>query len=111
MDAQEKLAWDGELSAAVLGRGEDFTLVFLDGPINEVATANATGRGFEYCGVLAVVDGQCHAMCEPHPGAVYPMLHASLAFAQQVAHKPKPEQSGDSVDWLRRLWNLPDTRS
>ena len=61
MDAEQQMVFDGECPAAVLGRGEEFILIFLDGPINDAATAEAAAKGFAYCGVMAVSNGQCCA--------------------------------------------------
>jgi hypothetical protein len=38
------------------------------------------------------------------------MLHAALAFGQQVGDRLKHQQSGDGATWLERLWKLPDPR-
>ncbi len=107
MDAQQQLVWNGEHSAVVLGRGKDFTLVFLDSPIDGAVTAEAADRGFAYCGILTVVAGRVAAECRPHMDALYTMMHASLAFAQQVAGRLRHGRE----DWLEQLWKLPDTRN
>jgi hypothetical protein len=109
MDAHEQLAFDSEICMGVLGRGGDFVLVRL-APIDEEATAAALAKGFVYCGVLGVKDGQ--AKCEPHPDAVYTMMLAGLEFARLVAERLRPEAQpkGDGVAWIASLYQLPDTR-
>ena len=113
MDSMERLTWDSEIVAGVLGKADRFLLVPLTeaGPISDEVMEDAASRGFKFVGVLAVINGHAAARCEPGMGASYTMMHASLAFAQQVADKLKDRQQGDSVDWLRRLWTLPDTRN
>ena len=112
MDAQEQLAWDGEAAVAVLGRGENFVLISLDGPIDEAVTIDALSKGYRWCGVMGVINGQAAAKSEPGPDAVYTMMHAALAFAQRVAERLRPPKAdvGDEVEWLERLYRLPDTR-
>jgi hypothetical protein len=39
------------------------------------------------------------------------MVHAGLAFAQLVADRLKQKPKGDGVEWLTRLFELPDTRT
>ena len=109
MDAHEQIVWDGEVAAAVLGKGEDFALLFLNGPLDDATTKNALDRGFSYCGVLGIIDGRCAVKCEPRPDAALTMMHAALAFAQQVAELLRPR--GDSVEWLDALYCLLDTRN
>ncbi len=113
MDAMERLTWDADIAVGVLGRGGEFLLVPLTEPgkISEAVTDDARRRGFRFCGVVAVTNGQASAQWEPYPDAIHTMLHAALAFAQEVADRLKPKQAqGDAVDWLERLWSLPDTR-
>ncbi len=110
MDAEQQMVFDGECPAAVLGRGEEFILIFLDGPINDAATAEAAAKGFAYCGVMAVSNGQCCAKFDPtNPEGLDVMMRAAWDFAERVAGKIKRQRS--STDWLERLWNLPDTRN
>jgi hypothetical protein len=81
VDAMERLTGDSEIVVGVLGRGERFVLV----PLNDA---------------------------EPTPDldAVYTVLHASLAFAQQVADKLKGAQEDDFVRFATRLYALQDPR-
>lgn len=105
MDAIEQLVWDSETAVAVLGAGDDFTLVELsrDGqPLPQAVLDDAKRRGFMFCGVLVVgPNGEPAAKCEPGAGTAYTMLHAAL-----VAFRDEPKK-----DWLERLWELPDARN
>ena len=110
MDIQEQLVFDSEISVAVLGKGRDFVLIRLDGKVDEAAMEEAKSKDYAYCGVLGVKDGQAGAKCEPNPDAAYTMMHAALAFAQQVNERLTSRAMGDSAEWLTRLFELPDTR-
>jgi len=110
MDAHEQLVFGGEISVAVLGRGADFVLIELQGEIDEDATDAAREKGYTYCGVLGVKDGQAGAKCEPHPDCIYTMMLAGLAFAQLVADKLRAKPKGDGVEWLTALFALEDPR-
>ncbi len=112
MDALEKLVWDADDAVGVLGRGEDYVLVPLDGqgPIPQEAIDDANRRGFRFCGVLAIMNGQAAAKCEADPDAVGVMMLAAIGFAQQAAEKLKAKPKDEGAEWLRRLWELPDTR-
>jgi hypothetical protein len=109
MDAQEQLVWDSEISMAVVGKGGDFVLIDL-GEVDDDVTKLALARGYAWCGVLGVKDGQPCANCEPNPDAALTMMHAALAFAQKVADRLRPPQKGDAVEWLESLYRLPDPR-
>jgi hypothetical protein len=111
MDAQEQLSRDSEISVAVLGKAKEFVLIRIDGPIDEAARATAVERGFAYCGVMGVKDGQAGVICEPFSDAAYTMMHAAIAFGAQVAERLREKPKGDSVEWLERLWQLPDPRA
>lgn len=112
MDATQKLVFDAEISVGVLGKGESFVLVPLTepGPLPQAVLDGAKRRDLAFVGVLGVVDGEAFARCEPGVGAIYTMMHAALAFAQQVADRLRPR--GNGVGWLdlERLWELPDPR-
>lgn len=110
MDAHELLVSESEYSVAVVGRAGEFYLFPTREPIDEAAKAAALRRCFGYCGVMGVKNGQASAQCEPTPDAVYTMMHAALAFAQQVADRLRPPTKGDAVEWLESLYRLEDTR-
>ena len=111
MDAQEQLVWNAEMSVAVLGKGEEFVLISLDGPIDEAVTIDALSKGYRWCGVMGIKDGHAAAKSEQHPDAIYTMMHAALGFAKQVAEKLRPKSDvGDELEWLERIHRLPDMR-
>src|SRR5258708_38538898 len=111
MDAMEQLVFDSEISVAVMGRGGEFVIVRIDGGIDEAATEEAVRKGYAYCGCLGIKDGVPGAKCESNPDAIYTCLLASLAFARMVCERLKPPPKGDGVEWLTRLFVLPDTRT
>ena len=115
MDEHTQLITNSPLSVAVLGAGEDYVLIRLDAdgyPIDEASVEEAKGRGFDYCGLLAIKDGRAGVrIVEGNPGAIYTMLFAGLAFAHLVADRPQSPPTGDAEDWLSRLFGLPDTRT
>jgi hypothetical protein len=107
MDATEKLVSQSATSAAVLGSGDDFLLVPLEGGTLPVASVEiAKARGYFYCGVLCVVNG--HVEIEG-PQEFRPiLLRAAVPFAEYVVAK---KRAGDAVDWLEKLHSLPDSRA
>lgn len=107
MDAQQQLVWDSEISAVVLGNGEEFVLVPLDEDTPD-SLVLAAARGFSFCGVLGYKDGAMSARPEPHPDATCAMTYASFAFAQYVA--ARIGRGDNSADWLEELWKLSDSR-
>jgi hypothetical protein len=113
MDAMERVTWNADEVVGVLGRGEEYVLVPLndEAPIPDAVMDDAHRRGFKFCGVLCVIEGRAAAKCEPDLEAVGTMVLAAIGFAHQVADKLKHQQRGDGVNWLRRLWTLPDTRN
>lgn len=111
MDAPERIAMTGEVSVAVLGKGADFVLIDITGPIDDAATTAALAKGFSYCGVMGVKDGEAGVKCEPNADAAFTMMHAALAFASQIAGRITEKPKGDSREWLERLYTLPDMRT
>ena len=111
MDAHQQLAFDSEISVAVLGNAGEFVLIPLGGPLDDNVTRAAMERGFRYCGCLGIKEGIPGAKCEPDPDSVFTCLMASLAFARLVCDRLKPPPKGDGVEWLTRLFALPDTRT
>lgn len=111
LDAQERLVWDSEVSAVVLGRGKDFVLVPLfDRELDATKLAEAQSRAYTYAGVLSISkDGQPGTECESRPGAALTMLHAALVFAQEMAGRLRPKD--DSAAWCERLHALEDPRN
>jgi hypothetical protein len=110
LDEQEQLVCDAEISCAVIGKGGDFVLIRLDenSEGDQALTEEAAKKGYAFCGVLGVKDGQAGAKCQPEPDAVYTMMCAALTFAQYVAAQLKPKD--DSAAWCERLHILQDPR-
>jgi hypothetical protein len=110
MDDHQQVAFDSEVAYAVLGRDGEFALVQLYVAKDEAVIAQARERGYHYCGVLAVIDGIPAARYEPDLDSVLCCFLASLKFARLVCDRIKPMPKDDSVDFLTRLYALPDTR-
>ena len=102
MDSQQQLVWDAEISAAVLGKGEEVLLVPLSepGPVPQSVIEDAQRRGLEFCGVMGYTNGQSAARCEPTEQAVITMARAVFSFAQYVADKLKAQRA----EWLKRAY-------
>lgn len=116
MDSQELLVVNGELPVAVIGCGEDFRLIRLDGDVDAaIAEAHAEGyskdSGVIFAGVFAVVGGRAAAKWEPGLAAVRVMMNAAFAYTRMVADELKEQKRGESAEWLQRLWEIPDTRN
>jgi hypothetical protein len=104
------MVMESEVSAAVLGKAGEFILVDLGGE-TDAAMESAHARGFSYCGVFAVVNGQATARSEPDADATLTMLYAGLAFAHLVADRLTPPQPKDDfTQFAERLWSLEDLR-
>lgn len=105
-DTQGWLLVDTEVNAAVYGAGGDFMLVYLDqnGKGDEALVMEAIRREYVLCGVLSVMGEHAGAKCLPNPDAVYTMMHAAIAFVQDMPGRLS------SASWLTRLLELPDTR-
>ena len=115
MNAQELLVSKGSFAVAVIGRGEDFRLIHLDGDVDAaIAEARAEGYGKDnghfFAGVFAVVNGQAIANCEPGLNAHRVMLAAVFEYARQVTDRLKQQHAGDAVEWLNRLHSIEDPR-
>ncbi len=115
-ESQRQLIRESEFTVVVLGKGEDFVLLRCNGndDDSDVAEARDAGeRGMRFCGVLALTqDGQLKADIDPRNiSAVYTMTFARLAFVHLVADRLKQKPKGDGVEWLTRLFVMPDTRA
>lgn len=115
-DAQVALVSAGDMAVAVVGRGENFALIRMDGDINaaiEAARAEAEKKGQEYifCGVMGMVNGIATARREPGLDAMRVVEAAFLSYARMVVDELKVRQRDDSLEWLEDLYALPDTRT
>lgn len=106
LDAQQALAFSSEFCCAVLGNlAHGFMLVPLDGPpLAAEDVEEAHERGYQFCGVIGFVHGQCVARTEPDLDSISVCAAATRDFARRVAERTRG-------DWLENLWQLPDTRT
>ena len=110
MDAHQQLAYESEIAYAVLGRSGSFTLVKLSGEIEPDVSAEALTKGYAYCGMVGVRNGQAIAQCESDADSLLTMVHAGVAATQLLAeHLIRPKEA-DAVGWLESLYCLADTR-
>jgi hypothetical protein len=109
-DATEQLVNDSEVSYSVLGKGDEFILVDNSVEHDQYLIGSAVAKGWTYSGVFGLKDGVPHLVCDPHPESMYTMMHASLVFCRAVADRLRHATKGDSVNWLRQLYALQDTR-
>jgi len=109
IDAVERLVCESEVSVAVLGKGREFVLVSpKDSEPDAGELAEARSRGFFFCGVLGIKDGQPSAECSCLDAA-FVMMHAALAFSQEMLGRLRPKD--DSAAWCERLHALEDPRN
>jgi|SRR5581483_193298 len=108
MDAIEQLVSAATLSAAVLGKSNgDVHLVYLGDPDTAASAVKDPGlHGYGFCGVVGLVDGRI--TLEYEPGCHLVALLGVFEFAQRLMSTPAPQD--DSVQWLRKLYALPDER-
>jgi hypothetical protein len=105
----EKLVLRSTCTAAVLGRGDNFLLVYLDGKsIPEAEMLEANTQDFLFRGVVGLVNGRVEVECEPVLEAKLIVLRAAIAFAQNLTAPRVP--NGDAVSWLENLIRLEDDR-
>lgn len=111
MDEQtlDLICREGTEGVMVLGARGDFLLLPLGGPIPLPRLAEATRRGFHFCGVVALVDGKPEVAAESDPDSLFIMALAGVAWAYPLQSK-RVHSGGDGEDWLERLYRLPDTR-
>jgi hypothetical protein len=110
MDKFNQIAWAAQLAVVVLGNGSEFELVDVSaGPLSETRNKSLQERGFGFVGVVGMVNGapRC-AFALPFDDATVEYIAAKFAlFVDERSNKTK----GDSVEWLTRLYQLPDTRN
>lgn len=115
MDAQEKLILQSRYSVGILAtaRLNAFELVELTHARDAARTEDSRRRGMCQCiGVVAVLpDGRVELSLEL-PISEGARLSIENAFLERTRDKIDAWQARhtDSTDWLRKLWELPDTR-
>jgi hypothetical protein len=111
-ESARHLMQQSEFTVIVFGKGEDFVLLQANGndEDSELSEAEDAGRrGMKFCGVLALTNEGPKADIAPdNLSAVHTMMFAEAAFVR-VVDRLKPKD--DSVEWLTRLFVLPDTRT
>ena len=109
MDAMETFVTRSTITAAVLGRGNQFLLAYLnEKAISESDRLLALERGYVFCGCIGLVDGHVEVEHEPFLEAKILTFYAALRFAEDL-HAPKTANS-DAVSWLENLHKLEDPR-
>jgi hypothetical protein len=108
MDAMEQLTFDATEAAAVMARPDsgEAMLLFLNDDLERSAWECAKG-GLCFVGVVALVGGEVRFASEPDLESRRKVLQALPEFVKRATER----QSGDAVDWLRKLFALPDERS
>jgi hypothetical protein len=114
-DRHDFLAAYGTTVAVALGNLEtaDFMLQDLDAcPVDAETQADFTRRGLGYLATFALIDGQFRqAYAVQMPPDVIVGLCESYArlVLYRIANPLKP--TGDGVEWLSRLYAIPDDRT
>jgi hypothetical protein len=117
-EMQVALVANGTLPVAIVGCGENFALIRMDVSADDLhaaiaaARADAKGKGQEYifAGIMAVINNQAVARCNPGLDAMRVALNAAFAYAQLVADRLKQTPKDDFVQFAERLWSLEDPR-
>lgn len=118
VDAREnQFVADADLAVAVLGAGEQYLFIDLSGGYSDrtafdASVAEAKARGFIHCGYLRVKVGVPEALCADPRGSLT-MTFAACTWIRSIADyfRPAPVQTGDSLEWLSRLYAVPDIRT
>jgi hypothetical protein len=113
MDRFQKLVWEAhEECVCVLGNPATLEMHFVDlcreNPSDE-RVQQLRERNLHFLGVLGLVAGV--SRCEfalPFDDSTVEYIAAKFAV---FVHERSDKAKGDSVEWLTRLYQLPDTRS
>ena len=113
-----ELVLNAEQSALVFGRpdtDEKPLLVIFD-ELTDAQYASAamqavTSRKLTFAGILAIMpDGKPLAKCSASVESIAIMIGAVSLFARNAVEQIKAQQS-DAVEWLEKLFALPDERT
>jgi hypothetical protein len=113
-DRADFIARYGNTVAVVLGNPTtaDYVIQDLDAcPIDAAMQEDFTRRGLGYVATFGLIDGKFQQhYAGPLPADVIVGLAENYArlVLYKIANPKKP--SGDGVEWLSRLYELPDTR-
>jgi hypothetical protein len=100
----------------VLGKGAEYVFIPLDeAEAHAKRIELSVARGMCFCGLMAFSPRtkESAAKCEPDPECVKTMMHAAYAFDEFVRNRLRERVTtkDESVEFLERLWLLPDTRT
>lgn len=110
----EEIVSKAEIAACIVGNPEvaDFALIGF-GASSEKVEQYITERKLAFIGVIGLVNGEAHtALAMPiDPEAALALSESFAGFVKRVVRESKPDNSGDSLAFLERLYKLPDTRN
>jgi hypothetical protein len=114
LDKFQQLAWDATYAVCILGNPEasDFELVELGTtPLTEEHRRRLSERGMGFVGVFGIVNGVPHvALAVPLDERATSALSQALVQRSEDAINAVEEAIGDSTEFLKRLYTLPDNR-
>lgn len=107
LDEVQALAFESDFAYAVLGNRATGTVVLvnLQGDLSEALRARAQSEGLYFCGVCGYRHGEPAIACEPSLDCKTVMVAAAREFIARLA-----ERTGDSAEWLAKLYSLEDQR-
>jgi len=119
MDKFEALAAESSIAVAILGNADVTDVELLPvcpNPISDNAhelSAKWVHRGLRFIGVAGLIAGRPHwALAVPlDERRAEALVQAFALHCETLLQSHVEEQrKGDEVEWLRRLWSLPDMR-
>jgi hypothetical protein len=112
--AQENIIRTASIAAFVLARADQLALIEATGKPDAVSQgASLVNAGFTLHGIVGIVDGEVlTAANEPlDVECMFNMGRAARTFGLLLSSPATVRKEGvDCVDWLNRLYNLPDDR-
>lgn len=109
-DPHQKLVFESEVSYAVLGNDAGaFRLVSTALPLDERATRADVAAGFRYAGVVGVHEGIPGVRTEDDWVSRAACIGAALEVSRRLREQ-RAAECGDEIDFLERLYALPDLR-
>jgi hypothetical protein len=114
MDKFEQIITGAQFPTAIIGNRtlSEFELVDMDGKLPLEQLKQLADRGFWYVGAIGLIQGTPRIALN---GPLDPQTMTALAhaFTRRVADTLNGllQPKGDSVEWLGRLYQLPDTRT
>jgi len=112
LDPSEQIATGAQAACCVLGNIQtgDFALVDLASlPVPDETAAEFHARGLGFLATIGIVDGKfVSAFAVPVSDQLAALLFQD--FSVFLLKKFTAKSGGDGVEWLERLFALPDTR-